>query len=81
VKIIFRLMLLGGIIIIVIAFYMRIYCHDHTSLSTQNPNKYSKNDSFHIKGQKAQELFKINYTICAESIIKTKRIHTLYNKL
>jgi hypothetical protein len=38
VKVIFRLMLLGGITIIVIAFYMRIYCHDHTSLSTQTPN-------------------------------------------
>jgi hypothetical protein len=38
-KIIFRLMLLGGITIIVIAFYMRIYCHDHTSLSTQTPNR------------------------------------------
>jgi hypothetical protein len=38
VKIIFRLILLNGIAIIVIAFYMRIYCHDHTSLSTQTPN-------------------------------------------
>jgi hypothetical protein len=28
-------MLLGGIAIIVTAFYMRIYCHDHTSLSAQ----------------------------------------------
>jgi hypothetical protein len=30
-------MLLGGIAIIVTAFYMRIYCHDHTSLSAQTP--------------------------------------------
>jgi hypothetical protein len=37
-KVIFRLMLFGGITIIVIAFYMRVYCHDHTSLSTQTPN-------------------------------------------
>jgi hypothetical protein len=31
-------MLFDNITIIVIAFYMRIYCHDHTSLSTQIPN-------------------------------------------
>jgi hypothetical protein len=34
-KVIFRLMLFGDIAIIVIAFYMRIYCHDHISLSAQ----------------------------------------------
>jgi hypothetical protein len=33
-------MLLGGIAIIVIAFYMRIYCHDHTSLSAQTPQQF-----------------------------------------
>jgi hypothetical protein len=37
-KIIFRLILLGDITIIVTAFYMRVYCHDHTSLSSRPPN-------------------------------------------
>jgi hypothetical protein len=31
-------MLLGDIAIIVTAFYMRVYCHDHTSLSSRPPN-------------------------------------------
>jgi hypothetical protein len=32
IKIIFRLILFGNIIIIIITFYIRVYCHDHISL-------------------------------------------------
>jgi hypothetical protein len=66
-KVIFRLMLLGGITIIVITFYKRIYCHDHTSLSTQIFNKYSLNIT----------IFEIDYNIQLKIIRKMFGFHVI----
>jgi hypothetical protein len=41
-KIIFRLILLNDIIIIIIAFYIKIYYHNYISLSTQTLNNIEK---------------------------------------
>jgi hypothetical protein len=63
-KIIFRLILLGGIAIIMTAFYMRIYCHDHTSLSAQTPQHFLSEEFIHssiIIMEDNQSIIKIIY--------------------